>query len=76
MDCLPLTSTTENLYRPSTKIINQNILKNIAQSKKNARYKAIHNFYQASQLSFLTLTLPRHNANGTFVSRCVKFNQN
>ncbi|PQP79210.1 hypothetical protein C6B37_02335 [Candidatus Phytoplasma phoenicium] len=42
-----------------------NIVRNIETSKKKARLKAIHNFYQENRLSFLTLTLPKHNANGS-----------
>lgn len=51
------------------------IIKNIETSKKKARYKAIHNFYQENKLSFLTLTLPKHNANGSFSKAVLNLNK-
>lgn len=51
------------------------IIKNIEISKKKARYKAIHNFYQANKLSFLTLTLAKHNANGSLSKEVLNLNK-
>ncbi|OIJ44647.1 hypothetical protein [Rice orange leaf phytoplasma] len=49
----------------------KDVIRNIRQSKNNARYKAIYNFASEKEISWLTLTLAHHNNDGT-ISNDVK----
>ncbi|MEC4558816.1 MAG: hypothetical protein U9532_01340 ['Conium maculatum' witches'-broom phytoplasma] len=53
----------------------EDIRKNLKQSKTNARFKAIYNFADEQKISWLTLTLPHHNANGSLSKEVKNYDQ-
>nr|WP_017192117.1 hypothetical protein [Milkweed yellows phytoplasma] len=53
----------------------EDIKRNLKQSKTNARFKAIYNFAEEQKISWLTLTLPHHNANGSLSKEVKNYDQ-
>uniref|UniRef100_UPI00037BE14A hypothetical protein n=1 Tax=Italian clover phyllody phytoplasma TaxID=1196420 RepID=UPI00037BE14A len=53
----------------------EDIKRNLKQSKINARFKAIYNFAEEQKISWLTLTLPHHNANGSLSKEVKNYDQ-
>ncbi|AOF54895.1 hypothetical protein MBSPM3_v1c3880 [Maize bushy stunt phytoplasma] len=69
--CLMCTENKNELTSIDIESKVKDIIKNIRQSKNNARYKAIYNFASEKEISWLTLTLAHHNNDGT-ISNDVK----
>ncbi|MDW3617676.1 MAG: hypothetical protein QFY14_01045 [Candidatus Phytoplasma pruni] len=53
----------------------ENIKRNLKQSKTNTRFKVIYNFADEKNISWLTLTLPHHNANGSLSKEVKNYDQ-